>query len=133
MSLTDLAEEVVSQLKSGDGNTDRPYLSLRNATLRVVKINGIEELQCHQRGIAKIYFRNPYNAIQTFLYMGCVNTFPVNTLYHLDSIHVFSPAGNIIMSIPINLNLKYSNWSNCSRLFALLKYTLIGRPVEWQD
>lgn len=129
--LGDLAEEVLNHIKSTDGDTERPSLSFRNATLKVVQRNGYEELECRQRGVGKIYFRNAYHAIQTFFYMGSLNT----PTYYLDQVYVHSPEGTIMMTIPINVNLRFSAWKGCStttRIVELLKHTLLNRPVEWE-
>lgn len=133
--LGDLAKEVVNHIKSSDGYSERPYLSFRSATLRVVLRNGYEELECRQRGVGRIYFRNPYHAIQTLLYMGSLHIFTYNHLYQFDSIYVNSPEGTIIMTIPINLHLRFNAWRGCPtlrRIFELLKCTLLSRPVEWE-
>ena len=133
--LGDLVEEVVNHIKSTDGDTERPSLSFRNATLKVVQRNGYEELECRQRGVGKIYFRNVYNAIQTFFYMGSLNHFHQSYSYHLDQVYVHSPEGTIMMAIPINVNLRVSAWRGCStttRIVELLKHTLLNRPIEWE-
>ena len=130
--LSDLAEEVVNHIKSTDGDTERPSLSFRNATLKVVQRNGYEELECRQRGVGKIYFRNAYHAIQTFFYMGSLSQ---SYTYYLDQVYVHSPEGTIMMTIPINVNLRFSAWKGCStttRIVELLKHTLLNRPVEWE-
>ena len=133
--LSDLAEEVVSHIKYMDGDMERPSLSFRNATLKVVQRNGYEELECRQLGVGKIYFRNVYHAIQTFFYMGSLNYFPHSYSYQLDQVYVHSPEGTIMMTIPINVNLRFSAWRGCStttRIVELLKHTLLNRPVEWE-
>ena len=135
MSLGDLAQEVMHQLKLNDRITDRPHLKMRNATLKVVVRNGQEELECGQAGVGQLYFRNPYNAIQTFLYMGCTtNTY--TTTFQMENVHVCAPNGAILYSVPININLKFSAWKGCrtcSRIVSMLRYTLIDRPVKWED
>ena len=133
--LGDLVEEVVNHIKSTDGNTERPSLSFRNATLKVVQRNGYEELECRQRGVGKIYFRNAYHAIQTFFYMGSLYMTTQSYSYNSDQVYIHSPEGAIMMTIPINVNLRFSAWRGCpttTRIVELLKNTLLNRPVEWE-